>query len=187
MPGQRASMRELTSRISPLRLAGEQKSLIAAAGCGRICYGELDFPICSYSVNANEWQILPSMPTKRLCFSLGIVGRRLCAVGGVVDTSAVATVECFDFFSGTWEQLPTLSTPRYLPLVITAPCRMLVLGGFETADTGEAHYNFIQINEMYDCIRLLWKGIAPFRENPSVFPGIEAQIWVGQVVLSSHL
>jgi non-specific serine/threonine protein kinase len=82
-----------------------------------------------YDPVADRWQRLPSMPTPRGGLGAAVVGGNLIAVGGESPTSALRTVESYNFRSRRWSSLPPLPVGVHGAAVAAIGRSLYVLDG----------------------------------------------------------
>ena len=85
--------------------------------------------IHQYSINDNEWSILPRPMVDG--FGLGQLSGKLITVGGESEEIAVGNVYQFNEGNQQWEEsaIPPMPTPRALPCVITHQSNVAACGG----------------------------------------------------------
>ena len=66
-----------------------------------------------YNVKTEQSHMLPPMRCKRRGCTAVIVGKNIVVLGGVGEQEKLKSVECFNFESYTWQELPEMSQARY--------------------------------------------------------------------------
>ena len=69
--------------------------------------------VIMYNVKTEQSHMLPPMRCKRRRCTAVIVGNNIVVLGGVGEQRELKSVECFNFESYTWQELPEMSQARY--------------------------------------------------------------------------
>ena len=69
--------------------------------------------VIAYDIKTGESKALPSMKSRRSRCAAVVSGNKIVVLGGYDAGKYVSTVECFDFISHSWIELPSMMQPRY--------------------------------------------------------------------------
>ena len=82
-----------------------------------------------YDPEADRWQRLPDMPTKRGGIAAAIVAGHLFAVGGETPTRVLGAVQSYSIASKAWSNAPSMRTPRHGTTMVAIGRTLYSLGG----------------------------------------------------------
>jgi hypothetical protein len=103
--------------------------------------------VVSYDPVTDSYTNLPSMSTGRRAFGVGLLGNKLCAVGGRTAAALTdGTCECLDIATAgaTWEPMPSLNSARSYHAVASVGNKMCAVGG-------SAHPTQLQATGSVEC------------------------------------
>eukprot|EP01060_Flectonema_neradi_P028120 TRINITY_DN3782_c7_g1_i1.p1 TRINITY_DN3782_c7_g1~~TRINITY_DN3782_c7_g1_i1.p1 ORF type:complete len:473 (+),score=53.51 TRINITY_DN3782_c7_g1_i1:165-1583(+) len=90
----------------------------------------------SFNPDTNEWCVLPSMSTKRMCPAAVSYRGKLWVIGGSDGDGALNSVECFDPVTQVWSEGPPMVTLRSNATATVTQGRIYVTGGFYVNEGG---------------------------------------------------
>lgn len=117
---------------------------------------------------SKKWIELPSMPTPRSNFAIGISGSNVIAAGGFGDSGPLDTVEIFDMQKRTWKKAADMNKKQsHLGGVIigesTKSFHMVVAGGFAYGG------NTSQSCEVYSFKDDSWSSLPDLKSLSDIF------------------
>ena len=102
----------LPYEVSEMATVRSGDNVVVIGGVDK-CGNELNTVIL-YNVKTEQSHMLPPMRCKRQGCTAVIVGNNIVVLGGMGEQQKLKSVECFNFESYTWQELPEMSQARYL-------------------------------------------------------------------------
>ena len=69
--------------------------------------------VITYNIKTGESKVLPSMRSKRHGCTAVMSENKIVVMGGFGGRESLSSVECFDFLSHSWIELPSMMQPRH--------------------------------------------------------------------------
>jgi len=111
-------------------------------------------------VSLGSWAQRTNMLTARADAASATDGSQIFVVGGIDDTSVLATGEVYDPGRAAWSELPSLPAPRQDPTAGIVGNRLIVAGGTMANAIGEG-WDYVASAMSYDLVEGVWTDIAP--------------------------
>lgn len=99
-----------------------------------------------YDPMTDEWNAVQPMKHARCFFAMGVIGHKICAIGGYFNLSETERCEMFDPSTNKWQEMADLNKARMNHGVATIADKIYAIGGQNTCG-------------LLDCIEKYNKGL----------------------------
>ncbi|GMS90871.1 hypothetical protein PENTCL1PPCAC_13046, partial [Pristionchus entomophagus] len=109
-----------------------------------------------YDTVANEWRLIPNIPSKRTLMASGVIDGKIYVAGGTDEVNPLSTLETYDPSLQVWSLLTSLTRERSAAASSVHDGQLYVFGGYNTTQ-------FLNDGECYDPTVDSWFPICPMK------------------------